>query len=671
MTDENDRPTWTPPLEPEPAPEPPTADPALATGVPAPDTVPAPSVEATTPDAQVAIPEAPAETGLEAPPAAAATAALAAPDAPDGVPAVEGTSLAPATAPLVGPAIDPTADQPPASTGQSRRRWAVAIGVVALIAVGIGLVAVLAGRGGLEATAPRYLPATTIAYSDVRFDLPGDQRKEVTDLLARFPGFEDASTLELKADDTFDRLVNAATDGDATYTGDIKPWFGGQVAAAVTGLPDLGSLITGGGSDLRLPVLGLISVKDATAAEATVQRLASEAQAAGMTVVTTQVDGHPTWTFADGAGTDAAPRSATVTLTKDMLVVGMEPSEVAKSVMLGTQGGANLAGSSAFTSATADLPDARLATLYIDGAALKLTAGALTSVPGLEAALTAIPVSVAGALTVQDGTITATARTVHPDGADPMVDTASTLAGEVPGVSLAYVEVHDVGSAISGLLAQAKAQPGIDQLGLPIETIEGLLGAKLEDLFGWVGDVAVVGWAANGQPAGALVSQVTDAAAADVRIQQVQAFLQLAGIGGAVSTSTSTYAGATITSVTVTDAGTDVTISFTLSDGTFVLGLGEASVKAVLDVTPETALAADAGYKATMSAAGPSTNSGSAYVDLRGVREAVEPVIPAEQRSRYEEELKPWLLPFDQMGAVTYQDGAATVSQTVITTQQP
>jgi len=183
--------------------------------------------------------------------------------------------------------------------------------------------------------------------------------------------------------------------------------------------------------------------------------------------------------------------------------------------------------------------------------------------------------------------------------------------------------------------------------------------------------VAIAGWMADGQPAGALVSQVTDAKAAGERMAQVQAFLQLAGIGGAVTTSTSTYEGATITSVTVADAGTDVTVSFTLSEGTFVLGLGEASVKAILDVTPETALAADAGYAATMSAAGPTTNSGSAYVDLRGVRAAIEPVIPADQRARYEQEVKPWLLPFDQMGAVTYQDGSTTVSQTVISTQQP
>jgi hypothetical protein len=552
----------------------------------------------------------------------------------------------------------------------------VAVGVVALIAVGIGVVAILAGRGGLEAIAPRYLPATTVMYSDVRFDLPGNQEQEVSELLALFPGFDDASTLEPKADDTFDRLVKAATEGEASYTGDIKPWFGGQVAVAITGLPDLSALVAGGTPDLQLPIIGLISVKDAAAAETTIGRVATEAEAAGMSVVTTEVDGDPTWTLADATSTDGAARSATVTLTDDMLVVGMDAADVAESVTLGTKGGANLAGSSAFTEATADLPEARLATLYMDGTALRLAAGTLgaaapSAIPGLGQALGAIPISVAGAVTVTDGTITATARTVHPEGATPIVDTPSTLAGDVPAMSLAYVEVHDVGTALSSLLAAAKAQPGIEGFGLPIESIEGLLGAKLEDLFAWVGDVAVVGWTADGRPAGALVSEVTDATAADERIRQLQAFLELAGIGGAVSTSTSTYEGATITSVTITDAGQDVTISFTLSGTTFVLGLGEASVKAVLDVTPETALAADAGYQATMSAAGPSTNAGSAYLDLSGIREAIEPIIPADERARYEQEIKPWLLPFDQLGSVTYQDGSTTVAQTVITTQQP
>jgi Protein of unknown function (DUF3352) len=635
MTDEQDRPIDTPP--PQPAVEP-----------------PAPEVPVATPAAEPPAPEVPVATPAAEPPET---------EAPMAAPAV----------PAAGPPLDPTADQPssPSDAGQSRRRWVVAIAIVALIAAGIGLVAFLAGRGGLAAIAPRYLPATTVAYSDVRFDLPGTQREEVSELLARFPGFEDASTLELKADDTFDRLVKSATEDEISYTGDIKPWFGGQVALGMTGLPNLGSLITGGGTGLELPVIGLISVKDAAAAEATLDRFAVEAQAAGMTVVTGEVDGHPTWTISDQGGTDTGPRSATVTLTSDMLLVGMDAAAVAESVRLGTQGGANLAGSSAFSEATAELPEARLATLYLDGAALKLAGGALTAVPGLEAALESIPVSVAGALTVTDGTITATAQTVHPEGAVRSVDAPSTLAGQVPGTSLTYLEVHDVGTAFSALLAQAKSQPDIEAFGLPIESIESLLGAKLEDLFTWVGDVAVVGWTADAQPAGAVLAEVTDATAADERMRQLQAFLQLAGIGGAVTTSTSTHAGATITSVNISDAGQDVTVSFTLSDDMFVLGLGEASVMAILEVTPETALAADPGYQATMSAAGPSTNAGSAYVDLRGIREATEPVIPARERARYEQEVRPWLLPFDQLGSVTYQDGSATVAQTVITTLQP
>ena len=439
----------------------------------------------------------------------------------------------------------------------------------------------------------------------------------------------------------------------------------------MTGLPGLGALITGSGSSgLELPVIGLLSVKDATAAKAAVERLVAASQAAGMTVVSTEVDGHPTWTFSGGDGS-SGPRSATVTLTNDMLVVGMDAADVAKSVTLGTQGGANLAGSSAFTDATADLPDARLATIYVDGAALKLAAGALSSVPGLESALAAVPVSIAGALTVQDASIIGTARAVRPEGAPQIVDSASTLAADVPGASLAYAEAHDVGTAISALLASVKTQPGIETFGVQVDSIESLLGAKLEDLFAWVGDVAVAGWTTNGTPGGAVVAEVTDAAAASERIKQLQAFIQLASIGGSVATTTTAYAGTTITNVTVSDANQDVTISFALSDTTFVLGIGEDSVKAVLDVTPATALAADPGYQATMKAAGPSTNSGSAYVDLHGIRDAIEPLVPAAERTRYEQEIKPWLLPFDQLGAVIYQDGSTSVSQTVITTQQP
>ncbi|HEY8199190.1 MAG TPA: DUF3352 domain-containing protein, partial [Candidatus Limnocylindrales bacterium] len=360
MTDENERPTWTPPPEPPvPSSEPPVAPPELAAAPAEPMTDQAtdagqPSVEPIGPPAGEPVPAAvvPLADAQQAPDAATQPAdAVAAP-----------------TTPTAGPPVDPTADQPApvASGGSSRRRWAVAIGVVVLIALGVAVVAILAGRGGLDAVAPRYLPATTIQYLDVRFDLPGDQRQEAAKLLTLFPGFEDASTLDLKADDTFERLVKAATDGKASYTSDIKPWFGGQVAEGVTGLPGLGALITGGGSSgLELPVIGLLSVKDASAAKAAVDRLGAASKTAGMTVVSTEVDGHPTWTFSGDSG-DGQPRSATVTLTNDMLVVSMDASEVAKSVTLGTQGGANLAGSSAFKDATADLPDARLATIYVD-----------------------------------------------------------------------------------------------------------------------------------------------------------------------------------------------------------------------------------------------------------------------------------------------------------------
>ncbi len=39
-----------------------------------------------------------------------------------------------------------------------------------------------------------------------------------------------------------------------------------------------------------------------------------------------------------------------------------------------------------------------------------------------------------------------------------------------------------------------KTQPGIEAFGVQVDSIESLLGAKLEDLFAWVGDVAVAGW---------------------------------------------------------------------------------------------------------------------------------------------------------------------------------
>ena len=90
---------------------------------------------------------------------------------------------------------------------RSRFRWAISIAVVALIiATTAAVAAVITGRSA-DATVLGYVPDDTVSYTEVRLDLPGDQRRAVGEFLSKFPGFADQAALESKLDEVLDDLV--------------------------------------------------------------------------------------------------------------------------------------------------------------------------------------------------------------------------------------------------------------------------------------------------------------------------------------------------------------------------------------------------------------------------------------------------------------------------------
>jgi len=579
----------------------------------------------------------------------------------------ETTELETVSMPSEAAPVAPAAPAAPAPQG--RRRWYAAIGVAALAIVAIVAVAILAGRGGIVAGAPDYLPATTVAYADVRLDMPGDQRDQLAQLLSRFPGFADQAAFESKLDDTFDRLLSQVGDGGYTYTGDVKPWFSGQVALAITSLPRFDM------SNPSIPALGLIGVKDATTARTSIEGILDKARAQNARVSEEAFEGATLWTIEDPSARTPELGRAVVALTADMIVVGQDPAAVRASVTLGAKGGDTLARSSAFQEALKPLAEARLGTFYVDGAALKATlsaavVGAATGIPGLDTALAAFPERIVGALRVEDGKVLAEVRSTLPDSAEVPADHASDLAGRVPAKSLVYVEVHDVGQAIEGFVTQLKSMPGIGDLTEQLTPVEGILGASLESFLDWVGDVAIVVGVEGDQPHGALVAQVRDTAVAGQRLGQLGALIQLAALDGSagIQVTTSTHAGATITELRI-DQVPGLAVAWALKGDTFVIGVGEGSVEAVLDVTEATSLGADARYRDALAAGGAQTNSGIVYIDLAATRTASEAFIPAAERARYDQEARPWLEPLDRLIAVYFQDGRDAVARTTLITQ--
>ena len=85
--------------------------------------------------------------------------------------------------------------------------------------MGVTAIATLALTGASPAsTVVGYVPGDSVAYGELRLDLPGDQRQEVGEFLSKFPGFADQAALDTKLDEVLDRLLSEETDGKQTFT---------------------------------------------------------------------------------------------------------------------------------------------------------------------------------------------------------------------------------------------------------------------------------------------------------------------------------------------------------------------------------------------------------------------------------------------------------------------
>ena len=570
---------------------------------------------------------------------------------------VEGVSV-----PLIQPAKTPRG---------GRARWAIAlVATLVVVLVAGGLVA-FAGAGAAS-VGPAYAPADALLYMDVRGDLPGDQRQQLATFMAHFPGFADPSSLQTKLDQALDKLVSKATNGAYTYSGNIEPWFGGQVAVAV------------GPSD---SVVLVVSVSDSaglpTKLDQTSQQLAKQL---GGSVAIADHDGTSVYTISGATGVSGLS-AVSFAISTDAIVVAKDAATVDAALDRKAGKSPNLAGSSAFHDAIGRLDADRSGTFYLDGAAaetlLKSTAAA-SSTCGSATTLAGLPTTMAGELRLQDGNLIIRDRATLPAAsASPVTAATSDLASHVPGAALVYAETHGFGDLWRTQATALIQNPCFASVAGQLSTIEGLLGTKIPDAFGWVKDAGVVVTAPGGAPQGGLVATTSDAAAGQARLTQVLTLLSLAkGQGGpAITTSSAPYAGTTITSVTV-DLGTSgaagtalsgvptsVTISYAFKGQVFVLGVGDAFVKAVLDTTDANSLASDGRYSAALSAAGGPTDSGVVYADVTGIRGLVEAQLPADQKAKYSSDVQPYLTPFDRLISVRVDTAGSESDTTIIFTK--
>ncbi|MFI5261123.1 MAG: DUF3352 domain-containing protein [Candidatus Limnocylindrales bacterium] len=553
--------------------------------------------------------------------------------------------------------------QPTRTSRGGRGRWVVALVATLVVVLVAGGLIVVAGAGAAS-VGPAYAPADAILYVDARADLPGDQHQQLATFMARFPGFADPSSLDAKLDQALDKLIGQATGGTFSYTANIKPWFGGQVAVSV------------GPGDA---VLLVVSVSDSSGLPTKLDQTSQDlAKQLGGTVSITDHNGTSVYTISGGTGVSGL-NAISFAITHDAIVAAKDAATVDAALDRKAGSSPNLAGVAAYRDAVGRLDADRLGTFYLDGAAVgkllaSLDTGAAAGSCASTASLAQLPTTIAGELQAQNGDLVARSQAVLPATASTIPAASSDLASHVPGSAVYYTEVHGFASLWNSVTTTLVQDPCLSSVTGQLSTIEGLLGTKIPDAFAWVKDAGLVVTATGGRATGGIVATTSDAATGQARLTQLVTLLKLAKLQGGptITTSDTGYAGTTITSLNVAADATNglpaITVAYAFKGDVFVLGVGDPFVKAVLDTTSATSLASDDRYSAALSAAGGATNSGVTYADLSAIRVLAEAQVPADQKAHYTSDVQPYLVPLDRFITVSVEaPGSASTTAILFT----
>lgn len=568
------------------------------------------------------------------------------------------------TRPIDPPPVEPPAEPPAEPTaapvmsaavpggGANRARWAIGLGVAGLAIAGVITAILLLGSRPTPA-ALTYIPADAVMVVEVRPDLPGDQLQKLGNLLAHFPGFADQSTLPAKLDESFAQLLGGASGGGVDYRADIKPWLSGPAFAALLPASDP----SGGNpmSDFRgvasLTTTGTVSC-DAIFRDQTVR--------------------HETYQAVDLVLGPTDTVACAVTGTQALLG---DPASV-RAALDAHANGSGLDRSAAYEKARASLEGDRLGTMYLSGTGYLAMLAQMTELtPGMSDSMAclsgALPAWMAEGLRAEDDAIVL----------DAVVEAApAPTSGASPGPSLLPVppahssailplaaantlvlfETQGIGANVANAIAQLRACPMYAQ-------VLGLLDGAGDpaELLGWIEDVGLLVVNADDGVTGGLVVVAKDAAAATQRAATLKGLLtvaQLAGVG--VETRESTIAGVTVTTVTISNLGSlvppgqlpgtgvpegaSVELSIAVKDRVLLLSTGESFMTAALTVQPGAGLVDQASYK-TATAHGLSTDRTTMYIAIRDIVGLVEPLIPADSRTQWETEIKPYVAPFQAL----------------------
>ncbi len=577
----------------------------------------------------------------------------------------------------------------PVSTAPARRRggrlrWAAALAIVAVVLGASAAVAALITNSQAQTAVLGYVPPGSVAYAEVRLDLPGDQRQAVAGFLSKFPGFHDQAALDSKLDETLDQFIKRATTDKQTYAADIKPWFGGQIALTVGPLPPAPSMTDPAAVTNAFRGLALLSVTDPTAADAWIDKTIA---ASGAKTTTETYNGVTLTILADGEG----PKIAYAVIGDKVAAFGDITSVKAAVDTGGKSGFASEPGpKAALASSSGDHVGFVYLALQplldwsseLSQAAASQSGASMTALDDSMKKL--LPAWTAGWLSFDNDAMVIEGTAPKPETPiGPTENRTSPLVKHIPSTAIATSISNDLGVTIKQALALYASQPAYKDMLDQVDKALGLIGGR-DAAIGWIGDTAIVVNDAGGTLEGGVVIDPTDKAAADRLSAALHAVVGLGGAGQGITVRDEQYAGTTITIVDVGDASKlsssgasgmaiplptgHIQLAYAVTDDVVVIGTGPAFVKHVLDTTDATSLASDPQYKRLADRVGPGTSS--AFVDLAAIRGIAEKWIASGDPAaltKYDTDVKPFLVPFDALFASNSTGSGLTTSTVIIT----
>jgi hypothetical protein len=574
-------------------------------------------------------------------------------DAPD-----EGPIVAPAHAVQRDTGAAGTAPEGP---GRSTAvRWAIALGGLAVVLAVSAIIVLLAGGRPNPSMMVGYMPNDTVQYAEYRFDLPGDQRQKLAAFLSKFPGFADQSAVEPKLYEVLDRILGEATKHTQTYTGDIKPWFGGQIAMG-SSAGSLGAIGAGTAAASSLGgALFVVTVSDAPKATAWVEKVlgpsASKSPYGGTTIYTSQ----------DGVS------GFVMAVTDKVLLAG---SDAAVRAAIDSKGQNKLGDDAQFKAAFGTVTRDYVGFSYTEWRgylqsliALVGPASGLANTTVDEELLNLVPEWQANVLRFEDDALVGDSTYPSIDVGFKASNRKSVLVGHAPPATILYSEAHDVGKAITSILDRFRQMPDLRQGFAQFDQAIGRFGG-LDALIGWIGDAAVVvSPNADGSIGGGLLVTPTNPDTAKRTFESVRSLLVLAGGGSGIKVTDEQHGDATITVIDFSAAvgpgglppGVKAEIAYAVTNDLVVIGYGKSFVTAVLDAGPGPSFADTERYKSLVARVG-EDNIGLSVVDVQAIRTLVEPLvqkaIPADKWAFYAREIQPYVSHFDALVSGARADG--------------